>query len=74
MALIVQRLDGLLHALLYGINDVVQAQAFAQVLFRCVAHFAVDHAVGGEVLDEFAGHTDQRLTRLHDRKGVFEGF
>ena len=59
---------------LHGLDNFVQAQALLQVLFGCPAHFAVDHAVVGEVLDEFLGDAEQAFLGLHHGDGVVEGF
>ena len=65
--------DAGVEAGLHGLDGLVQAQALLQVLFGGPADLTVDHAVVGEVFDEFLGDAEQAFLGLHHGDGVVEG-
>ena len=58
----------LLDARLHGLDDLFEREAARQVLLGRPAHLAVDHAVGGEVLDELARDPGEALARSASRR------
>ena len=65
--------DAGFEARLHGLDGLVQAQALLEVLFGGPAHFTVDHAVVGQVFDEFLGDAEEAFLGLHHGNGVVEG-
>lgn len=65
--------DTLVDAGLDRVDRVVEAQPALEVLLWSPTDFAVDDAVGAEVVDEVAGDATQAVRGLHDCCGHVEG-
>ena len=56
----------------HSLHDLVQRQTAHGVQLRCEPDLGVDDPVGGQILDAFRRHPDQRLPGLHHGCGVHE--
>ena len=62
----------LFDAVLHGLDGLLERQPARQMLLGSPPHLAVDHAVGGEILDEFPSDAGESLAGLHDPDGEIE--